>query len=82
MSIRSIGLFDAKTHLSELVAHAEQGGETVITRHNRPVARIVPYVAHAAAPAARKAALKALLKAASGRRLGMDWKALRDEGRK
>lgn len=38
----SIGLFEAKTHFSELVARAEQGEEVVITRHNKPVARIVP----------------------------------------
>lgn len=42
MSSQSIGLFEAKTHLSELVARAEQGEEVIITRHNKPVARIVP----------------------------------------
>ena len=40
--IKSIGAIEAKTHLSELVARAEQGLETVITRHNKPVAKIVP----------------------------------------
>ncbi|HEY0856318.1 MAG TPA: type II toxin-antitoxin system prevent-host-death family antitoxin [Albitalea sp.] len=82
MSTQTIGLFEAKTHLSELVARAEQGDEVIITRHNRPVARIVPFVATTQAPAARRAALKALLQAASQRKLGMDWKALRDEGRR
>lgn len=38
----TIGLFEAKTHLSELVARAERGEEFVITRHNKPVAKIVP----------------------------------------
>lgn len=38
-----MGLFEAKTHLSELVARAEQGEEVVITRHNKPVAKIVPF---------------------------------------
>ena len=42
METQTIGLFEAKTHLSELVARAEQGGEVIITRHNKPVARIVP----------------------------------------
>ena len=82
MSTKTIGLFEAKTHLSELVARAEQGDEVIITRHNRPVARIVPFVAPVQAPAARRAALKALLQSASQRKLGMDWKTLRDEGRK
>ena len=40
--MESIGLFEAKTHLSELVARAERGEEVVITRHNRPVAKLVP----------------------------------------
>jgi len=82
MATQSMGLFEAKTHLSELVARAEQGEEVVITRHNKPVARIVPFVETTKAPAARRAALEALLQSASRRRLGMDWKALRDEGRK
>lgn len=43
MPSASIGLFEAKTHLSELVARAEQGEEVVITRHNRPVAKLVPF---------------------------------------
>lgn len=40
--MESIGLFEAKTHLSELVARAEQGEELIITRHNKPVAKLVP----------------------------------------
>ena len=44
---QTIGLFEAKTHLSELVAQAEQGGEIIITRHNKPVAKIVPFKAAA-----------------------------------
>ena len=43
--MESVGLFEAKTRLSELVARAEAGGEVVITRHNRPVAKIVPIAA-------------------------------------
>ena len=38
----TIGLFEAKTHLSELVARAEAGEEVIITRHNKPVAKLVP----------------------------------------
>lgn len=40
--METVGLFEAKTHLSELIARAERGEETIITRHNKPVARIVP----------------------------------------
>lgn len=42
MSSHAVGLFEAKTHFSELVARAEAGEEVVITRHNRPVAKLVP----------------------------------------
>jgi prevent-host-death family protein len=37
---RHVGLFDAKTHLSELISEAEQGKKIVITRRGQPVAQI------------------------------------------
>lgn len=61
METETIGLFEAKTHLSELVARAEQGGEVIITRHNKPVAKIVPmYVAPPFDKAKRRAAIAAI----------------------
>ena len=45
MRTRSVSSFEAKANLSRYVADAERGIQTVITRHNRPVAKIVP--AHA-----------------------------------
>ena len=41
--MQAIGLFEAKTHLSEYVARAEAGEEVVIMRHHKPLARIVPF---------------------------------------
>lgn len=82
MTTQTIGLFEAKTHLSELVARAEAGEEVIITRHNRPVARIVPVVAQTQDAASRAAAVEALLQGARGQVLGMDWHDLRDEGRR
>lgn len=38
----TIGLFEAKTKLGQLVTRVEQGEEIVITRHDKPVARLVP----------------------------------------
>lgn len=38
----AVGLFEAKTHLSELVSRAEAGETITITKHGRPVARLVP----------------------------------------
>jgi prevent-host-death family protein len=51
--VREVGLLEAKTHLSALVADVERGGETiVITRHGKPVAELQPSRA-AAAPQRR-----------------------------
>lgn len=47
----AVGLFEAKTRLSEFVARAEKGEEVIITRHNKPVAKIVPLDARWAEPA-------------------------------
>jgi prevent-host-death family protein len=57
--METVGLFDAKTHLSELIARAERGEETIITRHNKPVAKIVP-MDHGRRAGARSEALEAL----------------------
>jgi prevent-host-death family protein len=80
--METIGLFEAKTHLSELVARAERGEEVVITRHNKPVAKLVPVAAADQDAQSRREAVDQLLRGSQGRRLGLDWRALRDEGRR
>lgn len=42
MTEREVGLFEAKTHLSELVAEVEAGASITLTRRGVPVARLVP----------------------------------------
>lgn len=42
--METIGAFEAKTHLSELLQRAERGEEITITRHGKPVAKLVPVV--------------------------------------
>ena len=37
-----VNVYEAKTHLSRLIARAQAGEEIVITRHGRPVARLGP----------------------------------------
>ena len=37
-----VGIFEAKSRLSELIERAEAGDEVTITRHGKPVAKIVP----------------------------------------
>ena len=39
--MRKVGAFEAKNKLSELLDEVERGGEIVITRHGKPVARLV-----------------------------------------
>ena len=40
-----VGIHAAKTNFSKLVKRAEAGQETVVTLHEKPVAKIVPYTA-------------------------------------
>ena len=40
--MKSVGLFQAKTHLSEIIRDAEGGEATTIMRNGRAVAQIVP----------------------------------------
>ncbi len=42
MAHLEIGLFDAKTHLSEYVERAAAGEEFIITRRGKEMARLVP----------------------------------------
>lgn len=51
--MRPVNIYDAKTHLSELVKRAAAGEEIVIARDGKPAARLV---ALAAAPARRPGA--------------------------
>jgi prevent-host-death family protein len=61
--MRHVGIFEAKTHLSSLLEEVEKGGEIVITRHGKPVARLVRAEQRLSPEAAerRKKALKELL---------------------
>jgi prevent-host-death family protein len=40
--MREIQASEAKTHLPQLLDEVERGEELVITRHGRPIARLVP----------------------------------------
>ena len=39
--MKHVGMFEAKTNLSALVEEVEKGGSVVITRHGKPVAKLV-----------------------------------------
>jgi prevent-host-death family protein len=76
-----IGAFEAKTHLSELLDRVERGEELVITRRGRPVARLIP-----ASDARQRDAGETVKRLRALRRNatlgGIDWRELRDTGRR
>ncbi len=81
----SFGVEQARASLPALVADASAGKASVITRHGKPVAAIVPLTSLASA-AGRPAATELLLLRGTGKRLwGTDVAgsidALRDEWR-
>jgi prevent-host-death family protein len=77
----SVGLFEAKTNLSALIERVEAGEEIQITRHGKPVARLVSDVDSGIAR--RKLAAHELRELAKGSSLGgLTWQQLRDEGHK
>jgi prevent-host-death family protein len=60
--MKTANVADAKAHFSALLAEVEAGGEVVITRHGKPVARLIPEPA-AVVPVFDLAALRAFVQA-------------------
>ena len=48
--MKTVGLFEAKTHLSALIEGVARGETVTITRHGTPVARLVPATDASAKP--------------------------------
>lgn len=65
----TIGAYEAKTHLSELLEKVEGGQEIVITKHGMAVARLVPVKKKASAEE-RLAAIERIQELAAGLSLG------------
>jgi prevent-host-death family protein len=79
--MRTIGTFEAKTHLSALLEQVERGEEITITRHGRAVARLVPVAAISHDRLAQT--VRRLKSFRRGRRLGgLSVKDLIEEGRR
>jgi prevent-host-death family protein len=84
-----VSIVHAKNQLSSLIHAVEQGEEVLLTRHGKPVVRLVatdPPVAQQVSAADLEAQVLARLAAAraklQGRMAWSDWKDLRDEGRR
>ena len=78
----TVGAYEAKTHLSELLQKVEAGEEITITKHGAPVARLVPMKKEASREE-RLAAIQRIRKLAGGLSLGeLKIKDLIREGRR
>ena len=77
----TVGAFEAKTHLSSLLDRVAAGEEVLITKHGKPVARLV-----SAAQIDRERVNNVFDKLKLLRRRttlgGLSWQALRDAGRR
>ena len=82
--MEEVGAFEAKNKLAALLQRAERGEEILITRHGRPVAKLVPAGPDADREAARAAArdIRALAREMDLQFDWQEWKRLRDEGRR
>ncbi len=77
----TVGAFEAKTHLSSLLDRVAEGEEVVITKHGKPVARLVG--ARQVDQARINDAVEKLKALRKGVTLGgLSWQELRDEGRR
>ena len=79
--MRMVGSFEAKTHLSELLASVERGEEIIITRRGTPVARLLP-IAEASERTAALEKLEAIRSKLRGRVTSADILDARDSGRR
>ena len=77
-----MALYEAKTHLAQLLDRVARGEEIRITRHGRPIARLVPEVDDEWADV--RAAIAAIKELRKGQRLGkgLTIRQLIEEGRR
>lgn len=77
----TVGAFEAKTHLSSLLERVAQGEEIIITRHGKPLARLVPV--NVADQSRIDSAISKLRMLRKNCTLDdISWQTLRDEGRR
>lgn len=78
--MKSVGAFEAKTHFSALLEEIERGNEITITKHGRPVAKLVPVGDRQRMTTVE--AIDGLLKLRGRLKLKGDWREFRDAGRR
>ena len=79
--MQRMGAFEAKTHFSSLLDQVERGEEFIITKHGHPVAKLVSVKSNQRKQVHQ--AIQRLKTFSESNTLGdLDWKQLRDEGRR
>jgi prevent-host-death family protein len=84
--MKHVGIFEAKTHLSSLLEEVEKGSEITITRHGKPVAKLVHVTAEFSPEEIdkRRQAIKRIRERAREINLGVSHKTIKrwiNEGR-
>ena len=74
-----IGAFEAKNTFGALLDRVQQGEEIVITRHGRPVARLVPNSGGIDRGQAKAAAERIRARAAQLKAAPFEWKSLKED---
>lgn len=77
--MREIGAFEAKNTLGTLLDLVQHGEEIVITRHGRPVARLVPNTGGIDRAQARAAMDRIRARAARSGTSRFDWESLKGD---
>lgn len=83
--MKTVGVYEAKTHLARLLDEVEKGESITITRHRKPVAVLTAPDEEAEATVERIRAIDALRefgRAHSGALAGLNIKDLINEGRR
>ncbi len=80
--MESVGSFEAKTHLPQLLERVAQGEEFTITKHGKPIARLVPAATTKPKPDIRSA-VEAMKQLRKGQTLGgLGVREMIEEGRR
>ena len=82
--MREIGAFEAKNTLGTLLDLVQKGEQVVITRHGKPIARLVPEAATRDRSAAKAAVERIRVRVRTRTSCPIraeEWTSFRDEGR-
>lgn len=74
-----VGVYEAKTRLTALLDRVEHGEQFIITKHGRPIARLIPIAR--TDRERRRAAIARIKEMSKGQILGGSLKDLINEGR-